>query len=125
MASSASNESHVARASAVLTTGEVAGTSFDLNNAWGGEATVQIDFTLGMLTNGIFRVYVSQDGSTWYTLMGPTGAVLTQTYTASATNAIPVKANGWKHLRVSVQGTGTVTNSLAAVTVKYLRRGSQ
>lgn len=125
MASSGPNKSLAVRASAVLTTGEVAGTSLDLNEAWGSEAVAQIDFTLGMLTNGIFRFYVSMDGTNFYTLMGPTGAVLTQTLTASATNAIPIRANGWKFLRVSVQGTGTVTNSLAAVSLRYLRRGSQ
>ena len=125
MASSAPNKSFAVRAAAILTTGEVAGTSFDLNNAWGAEAVAQIDFTLGSLTNGIFRFYVSQDGSTFYSLFGPTGAALTQTYTGNATNAIPIKANGWKFLRVSVQGTGTVTSSSAAVSLTYLRRGSQ
>jgi hypothetical protein len=125
MASSAPNESLAVRAAAIMTTSEVAGTSLDLNSAWGSRATVQIDFTLGSATNGIFRFYVSQDGSTWYTLYGATGAVLTQTLTANSTIAIPVHAAGWKFLRVSVQGTGTMTSSSATVTARYLRRGSQ
>lgn len=125
MASSAPNKSQVVRSAAVLTTGEVAASSFDLNNAYASEVSVQIDFTLGMLTNGIFRFYVSDDGTTFKTLMGPTGAVLTQTYTANAANAILVKAPGWKWLRVSAQGTDTVTNSTATITLRYLQRGSQ
>ena len=125
MASSAPNESFAARAAAIMTTSEVAGTSFDLNNAWGSAATVQIDFTQGSATNGVFRFYVSQDGSTWYSLYGASAAALTQTLTANASLAIPVQAAGWKFLRVSVQGTGTMTSSSATITVKYLRRGSQ
>ncbi len=125
MASSAANKSFAARAAAILTTGEVAATSFDLNEAFASQATVQVDFTLGSLTNEVVRFYVSQDGTTFYTLYGPTGAVLTQTLTASATIAIPVQAVGWKFLRVSVQGTGTVTSSTTTITIKYLRRGSQ
>jgi len=122
MASSAPNKHFAVRAAAILTTSEVAGTSFDLNEAKDSEATVQIDFTLGSLTNGIFRFFVSMDGSTFYTLMGPTGAAITQTLTANSSLAIPVQAPGWKFMRVSVQGTGTVTSSSATVGLRYLRR---
>lgn len=125
MASSANNETFVARAAAILTTGEVAGTSFDLNNAWGAKVAVQVDFTLGSLTNEVVRFYVSNDGTNFYTLYGPSGAVLTQTLTASAAITIPVQAVGWKFLRVSCQGTGTVTSSSSTITLRYLRRGSQ
>jgi hypothetical protein len=125
MASSAPNKNIVARAAAIPTTDKVNATSLDLNEAHASRATVQIDFTLGSLTNGIFRFYVSVDGTNWYTLFGPTGAALTQTLTANSTLAIPVAAAGWKYLRVSVQGTGTVTSSTATVTHRYLRRGSQ
>lgn len=122
MASSAPNKIFAARAAAITTNAEVAGVSFDLNEAKDSEAVVQLDFTLGSLTNGIFRFYVSVDGTTFYTLMGPTGAVLTQTLTANSTLAIPLQAPGWKFLRVSVQGTGTVTASSATVGIRYLRR---
>ncbi len=125
MASSAPNKAFAVRASAVLTTGEVAGNSFDLNEAWGSKVNVQIDFTLGMLTNGIFRFYGSMDGTNFYLLHGTTGTTLAQTLTATSTISIPLFVHGWKFLRVSVQGTGTVTNSLAAVNLRYLRRGSQ
>lgn len=125
MATSAPNKEHIVRAAAVLTTGEVAGTTFDLNNAWGSCASAQIDFTLGSLTNGIFRFYVSMDASTWYPLADAGGAVVSYTFTADTTRAIPLSAVGWKHLRISVQGTGTVTSSSAAMKLRYLRRGSQ
>jgi hypothetical protein len=125
MASASANKAFVARAAAILTTGEVAGTSFELNNAWGSKVAVQVDFTLGMLTNEIVRFYVSNDGTNFYTLYGPSGAVLTQTLTASATITIPVQAVGWRFLRVSVQGTGTLTASTTTLTLRYLRRGSQ
>ncbi len=125
MASSAPNKNVVARAAAILTASEVNATSLDLNESHASRVTVQIDFTLGSLTNGIFRFYVSVDGTNWYTLFGATGAVLTQTLTATSTVAVPVAAPGWKYLRVSVQGTGTATSSTATVTHRYLRRGSQ
>lgn len=125
MASSAANRAFTARSAAILTTGEVAGTSFDLNEAHAGRVCVQVDFTLGSLTNGIFRFYVSADGTNWYTHYGPTGAALTQTLTGNSTLSIPIEAPGWKFLRISVQGTGTVTSSSATTTVRHLRRGSQ
>ncbi len=125
MASSAPNKAATLRAAVILTTAEVAGTDFDMNQAWGGQVDVQIDFTLGSLTNGIFRFYVSMDGTNYYTLVGVNGGTLTQTLTANATISIPVMVRGWKFLRVSVQGTGTVTSSSATTTARYLRRGSQ
>ena len=128
MASSIPNKDFVVRAAAILTTGEVAGIDFDLNSAWGSLAEVQIDFTLGSLTNGIFRFYASQDGVTYYPLesfAGGGAASVSRTYTANTTSMIPVIAPGSKFLRVSVQGTGTVTSSSAAVRLRYLRRGSQ
>lgn len=126
MASSAPNKSLLARAAAILTTGEVAGASLDLNEAWGDGVSVQLDFTLGSLTNVIIRFYVSMDGTTFYALRGQTGAAVTETVTASATNAysVPIPA-GWKFFRASLQGTGTVTSSSATLNYRYLRRGSQ
>lgn len=124
MASSAPNKAFLVRAAAILTTSEVAGFDFDLNQAWGGEAEVQIDFTVGSLTNGIIRFYVSQDGVTYYPLETGPGTV-SRTYTVSTTVVIPVWAAGSKLLRVSVQGTGTVTSSSAAVSLRYLKAGSQ
>jgi hypothetical protein len=114
MASSAPNKSLAARASAVLTTGEVAATRLDLNNAAvASNILVDIDFTLGMLTNVILKAYVSQDGSTYRQLREGAGATqYSVTLTASSTDCI------------TAQGTGTVTNSLLALTYRYQREGS-
>lgn len=125
MATSSANKAFLARAAAILTTGEVNGRNFDLNEAFASEVDVQVDFTIGSLTNVIARFYVSVDGTNWYVHHGPAGAAITQTLTATAAIAIPVSAKGWKFLRVSLQGTGTVTSSTATTTIRYLRRGSQ
>jgi hypothetical protein len=126
MASSGPNRALLARASAVLTTGEVAATRIDLNEAWGGRVVVDLDFTIGSLTNVIVRFYGSMDGTTYKPIAADTGAVATETITATATRLYPMSnLTGVKFFRVSVQGTGTVTSSLCAITYRYLRRGSQ
>ena len=125
MASSAPNKSLVARAAAILTTGEVAGSRIDLNETFNGSLGCQVDFTLGSLTNVILRPYVSMDGTNWYLMYGPAGASLAVTLTASATIALPLSAPGWKFMRVSAQGTGTVTSSSLTLTYRYFRRGTQ
>lgn len=126
MASQAPNKSLAARAAAILTTGEVAGATLDLNEAWGSHVTYQLDFTLGSLTNVIVRFYVSMDGTTWVPVAGPTGALMTETITATATRAYTVNhLAGWKYFRATLQGTGTVTSSSATGTYRYLRRGTQ
>lgn len=127
MASAAPNRNMVARAAAILTTGEVAASSLDLNDAFDSKLTVEISFTLGSLTNGIFRFYASKDGTTFEPLeVGYDGtATVSRTYTGDQDIVIPVNAQGWKFFRVSVQGTGTVTSSSATVTYRWLRRGTQ
>lgn len=125
MASSAPNRLLVARAAAILTTGEVAASALDLNETWAAGLTADWSFTIGSLTNVILRFYVSADGSTWVPLLGPTGAALTQTLTATGTGSVPVEARGWKFFRVTAQGTGTVTSSSLTVNYRYLRRASQ
>lgn len=128
MASNSPNRSLAARASAVLTTGEVAASALDLNEAWGSNATVHVEFTLGMLTNVVLRFYVSTDNTNWKQIYAPaaTVAAMTATLTASSSIEIPMPClAGWKHFRVTAQGTGTVTNSLLSLTYRYLRRASQ
>jgi hypothetical protein len=126
MASQAPNKSLAARAAAILTTGEVAATALDLNEAWGSHVSVFLDFTIGSLTNVIVRFYVSMDGTNYYPVSAGS-AVMTETVTATATRAyVPTGSLcGWKWFRASVQGTGTVTSSSATLTYRYLRRGSQ
>jgi hypothetical protein len=128
MGSSALNKSQAVRASAILTTGAVATDRVDLNNAnSGSDLSVQVDFTLGSLTNVILKPYVSMDGTTYYQLASAAASTLESvTLTADDTRAwrMPVPA-GWKWFRLTAQGTGTVTSSLLALTVRYSRRGAQ
>ncbi len=126
MASSAPNQSFVGRAAAILTTGEVAGAAFDLNNAWGSTVTVDLGFTLGSLTNVVVRFYVSVDGVTYDPIAVNGGTLLTETLTASAERCYVLPALvGWKWFRASLQGTGTATSSTANYNYRYLKRGSQ
>ncbi len=125
MASGSSNRKLVARAAAILTNAEVAATQLDLNECWGSKCELQVDLTLGSLTNAIVKVYVSEDGVTWVEHRAHTGAAVTMTLTASGSVALPIDAPGWRFVRASVQGTGTVTASSATVTHRYLRRLSQ
>lgn len=126
MASASPNKVLAARAAAILTTGEVAGAALDLNEAYASRVTVQLDFTLGSLTNVIARFYVSMDGTTYVPVSAPTGALMTETVTATATRCYSVGAlGGWKFFRATLQGTGTATSSTATLNYRYLRRGSQ
>jgi len=126
MASGAPNKKVIGRAAAILTTGEVAGASFDLNESHDAIVSVYLTFTLGSLTNVIVRFYGSSDNSTFDPLAGPTGAVITETITASATRRylLPMM-KGIKWFRATVQGTGTVTSSSCAFDYVYWRRGTQ
>ena len=125
MASSSPNKAYIGRAAAVLTTAEVAGTSLDLNTTYASTVTVDVDFTLGSLTNVILRFYASMDGVTWKQVVSG-GTVLTETLTASATQAFAMPhLSGWKFFRASAQGTGTVTSSSCDFTYRYLVQGSQ
>lgn len=123
------NRNLVARASAILTTGEVAGTIIDLNDMSPAGLALFYDFTIGSLTNVIIRVYVATDAAptTWIPLLFvPTGTAIAATVTATATGAISLPpAPGFKWMRVTAQGTGTVTSSLLALTWYYLRRGAR
>jgi hypothetical protein len=125
MASSAPNRSLPARAAAILTTAEVAATRVDLNEAWGATVAVDVDFTIGSLTNVIVRFYVSTDGTTYFPLDISGAAGVSYTLTATGTRAVAVSAPGWKFFRATAQGTGTVTSSSLTINYRYLRRGSQ
>jgi hypothetical protein len=125
MASSASNKAFTGRNAAVLTTSEVAGSAFDLNNAYQSQVCVDFSFTIGSLTNVIVKFYASMDGTTYDPIYNGTTA-LTETLTASGERCyVMPPLSGWKYFRASVQGTGTVTSSTANFSYRYLRRGSQ
>jgi hypothetical protein len=119
-------KSKVGRASAVLTTGEVAGAALDLDLCKDKQVTIDLSFTLGMLTNITARFYGSMDGTTYDLLAdlsvpGTSSVVLT-----ASTERIYIMPPlpGIKWFRVSLQGSGTVTSSLADFTYRYDRRGS-
>lgn len=126
MASSAPNKAQSGRSAAILTTGEVAGTSFDLNNAWGSMLTVDLSFTIGSLTNVTVKFYASTDNSTFDPIAVNGGTLMQEVLTASAERCYVVPSlAGWKYFRVTMQGSGTTTSSTANYTYRYLRRGSQ
>lgn len=128
MASGQTNRSLAARAAAILTTGEVAATALDLNEAWAESVSVHADFTIGSLTNVVLRFYASMDGTTYYQIFAGSSVLVAQvaTLTATASIAIPLpQLLGWKFFRATAQGTGTVTSSSLALTYRYARRGSQ
>jgi hypothetical protein len=114
----ASTATATGRAAAILTTGEVDGAVLDLSASFDGGVSVELDFTLGSLTNGIVRFYGSDDNSTWRPLHNG-AAALTETITANATRCYVMRLPGIRYFKVSIQGTGTVTSSSAAFTYRY------
>lgn len=126
MASSASNKQFVARSAAILTTGEVAASAFDLNKSWGSTVTVDLDFTKGSLTDVTIRFYASIDGTTYKPIAVNGGTLMTEALSANATRCYVVPSlAGWKFFRVSLQGSGTTTSSSATVSYRYLAVGTQ
>lgn len=112
-------KSQVGRASAVLTTAEVAGATFSLRKAKDAVVNVDFSFTIGSLTNVIVYFYASMDGTN-FDAITTNGAVYTETITASAERCFVLPSlNGYKFARVSVKGTGTVTSSLCDFTYRY------
>jgi hypothetical protein len=111
------------RASAVLTTGEVAGTALSLIGIRGQLVTVDLSFTIGSLTNVTVRFYASMDGTT-YDQININGTNMQEVLTASSERCYVVPAlPGWKWFRVSVQGSGTVTSSLCDFTYRWEKPG--
>ena len=114
------------RTAAILTTGEVAGFAVKLERAQDSRVTVDLSFTIGSLTNVTVRVYASMDNTTYDLITGPTGQEMEFVLTASTETCIIVPPlDGWKWMRVSLQGAGTLTNSTAQFTYRALERGSQ
>lgn len=116
----------VGRAAAILTTGEVAGTTLNLltSNIADMRLCVDISLAIGSLDNAAFRFYASVDGTNFDLIyVGGTASTITLNADANICVAIPPLV-GYKYFRVSVQGTGTPTNSSAAFTYRWHRRGS-
>ncbi len=114
----------VGRASAVLTTAEVAGAALNLGQVKDKILSVDTSFTIGSLTNVILTFYASFDGTNYDVITNGVTA-MTETLTASAERCYIVgPLTGYKWFRVSATGTGTVTNSLCAITYRFEKRGS-
>lgn len=111
---------HPVRASAVLTTGYVAGTVIE-NVHQQNQLIVLAAFTLGSLTSAQIKVEFSPDNVTFYqeTFSAVSAGTSTETpgeHSIAANGnyrlAIPMKD---RFVRISVKGTGTVTGSLMAI----------
>lgn len=102
------------RAAAVLTTSEVNGTAFPFSHVDDGRVSVLLEGTIGSLDQIVFRFYVSRDDSTYYAI-----DPVEVDFGGDDARTVTISAPGWKHLRVSAQGYGTVTNSSATVTALY------
>lgn len=120
--------SRVIRPSAVLTASYVFTTGVDVRSC--NQAALLVDFTKGSLTTGEIKAQGSQDGTTWYdipfsnTTAGTTSSneflaplrVYVHQMDASSTHIVYVPLV-LKWFRIGYKGTGTVTNSLGAVTL--------
>lgn len=110
------------RSSAILTTSYVAGTVITNAERY-NQLIIEIDFTIGSLTSFEWKVEFSSNGGATYfqesatSVSGGTGtdSILEHTNTATGKYrfAIPIKD---ERIKISVKGTGTVTDSLCAVT---------
>ena len=108
------------RASLILTTGYVAGTVIE-NVMDANQLIIYVDFTKGSLTTAEIKVEFSSDNTNFYQESSSSVTTGTDTNTLlehqiGATGkyriAIPIKD---RYVKISVKGTGTVTNSLIAV----------
>ena len=96
------------------------------------QATLNLDFTLGSLTNGKFKIYGTPDpinrvgGVRWFpvTVATYTGGVavlddLVITFTANAVKGYEFGVGAWKGVKVTAASTGTVTSSSATATLSF------
>lgn len=115
------------RRSTVLTNGYVAASDIFIKDAPHNQLILYVDFTKGSLTTAEIKVEFSATGEsdTWY--QETNEVITTAANLATAANsvkihqfaatgkyrlAIPIKD---QYIRVSANGTGTVTNSLMAI----------
>lgn len=125
---------YVIRTSTVLTNAYVAGTdigpsSVGLNESIFvyDELQLLVDFTIGSLTSASIKIEFSDDGTIWFqevvdSIGTPSASAVvvtenmaTRTFLATGKYRISLAVNN-KWIRVSSIGTGTVTNSLLAIT---------
>jgi len=115
------------RDSAVLTTSYVACTVIGSETTNASQTNqynqliLYVDFTIGSLTSAEIKVEFSPDATNYYQESSEkvddgTANLYVSEYTIDATGAfrIPIQCND-RYIKVSVKGTGTVTDSLMAV----------
>src|SRR3990167_2352789 len=116
------------RSSAVLTGSYVAATVLGPEGLGTGidpvennQLVLYLAFTIGSLTSAEVKVEFSDDGTTYYQETASsissgtsTDSTLTHTYTATGNYRLPIPLVD-RYIKVSVKGTGTVTNSLMAI----------
>lgn len=111
---------YAVRSSAVLTGSYVAGTVVDKARDF-NQLIVEVDFTKGSLTSLEIKVEFSEDGTlyrqeTFQSISSGTATETLGEHTMTATGKyeikIPITTN---KIKISVKGTGTVTNSLCAI----------
>jgi hypothetical protein len=109
------------RAAAILTNSYVAGTVIDSAHEY-NQLIVLVDFTKGSLTSGEIKVEFSPDGTTYYqeTFQAVSTGTATETlgvHTIAADGkyriSIPIMD---RYIKISANGTGTVTSSSMAIT---------
>lgn len=110
---------HAVRTSAILTGSYVAGTVFKMDRQ--NTLNLEIDFTIGSLTDLKVKIEVSNDSGTTYgqevTLGTPSSGETTVSlhnykFTASGIYSINIQPLRADLVKISVLGTGTATNSL-------------
>jgi hypothetical protein len=108
------------RASLVLTDAYVAGTTLDLSAKY-NKIALLLDFTIGSLTTAEYKIEFSPDNTNWYQ---ETASVVTAGVSADTLASHQINATGKyrllvpvvdRYMKVSVKGTGTMTNSLMKV----------
>jgi len=107
------------RASAILTTGEVYGADCDLSAALDGKVTVDFSLTIGSLTSVTVKAYAGSAATPTDAVYTNAGLKYQQSLTGNTECAMTFDVPGCRYFRISVQGVGTVTNSLCAFTYRY------
>ena len=112
------------RSAAILTDTYVAGTVIDTQGDY-NQMVILPSFTIGSLTSAQLKVEFSNDGTTYHQQTGGSGsgATITETltehsWTATGNYRIPMPLLD-RYVKISVKGTGTMTNSSMAVNVNF------
>ena len=108
------------RASAVLTDAYVATTKQEIVDV--NQLVLYVDFTIGSLTSAEMKIEFSNDDSSWFQeasqVSGGSGLFtlnpLVRKFDATGKKRIAIPVTD-RYVRVSVKGTGTVTDSLMAI----------